>query len=101
MQTFLEPKEKIFNLVNEMNGLQLSEIVNYAQFILYKNDNNNFDLTKTNENTLGFWNNKEDKVWNKNSVSAFGSLSKYANANLIDKEKDAWEIYAREKYTSH
>jgi hypothetical protein len=33
------------------------------------------------------------------SPSAFGSLSKYANANLRVKEKDVWEIHARKKYT--
>lgn len=27
-----------------------------------------------------------------------GSLAKYANPNLIDKEKDAWEMAVKEKY---
>ena len=35
-----------------------------------------------------------------NNVSAFGSLSKYANANLRKKEKDAWKIHVKEKYAS-
>jgi hypothetical protein len=80
-QTMAKPKEMIFNIVNEMNDLQIMEIANYALFIRQKNDNKNV-------------------VGNKNANSAFGSLSKYANTNLIEKEKDAWEIYAREKYAS-
>ena len=35
------------------------------------------------------------------NVSAFGSLSKYANAELKEKENDAWEVYAREKYGTY
>jgi len=64
MQTLLEPKERIFNLVNEMNGLQLLEIANFAQFIRYKSDNDTFDLMKASESTLDFWDNEEDEVWN-------------------------------------
>ena len=30
MQVLVEPKERIFNLVNELNDLQLREIANYS-----------------------------------------------------------------------
>jgi antitoxin component of RelBE/YafQ-DinJ toxin-antitoxin module len=36
----------------------------------------------------------------KNKDTAFGSLSRYANAELREREKDAYEIYVREKYGS-
>jgi hypothetical protein len=63
MQTLLEPKERIFSLVNEMNDLQLLEVADYMQFIRQKNNNDTLDLIKTSEGTLDFWDNKEDEVW--------------------------------------
>jgi len=33
--------------------------------------------------------------------SAFGILSKYADKNLIEKEKSAWEMSASEKYAKN
>ena len=64
MQALLEPKERIFNLVNEMNDLQLLEVADYMQFIRQKNNNDTLDLIKASESTLGFWDNEEDEVWN-------------------------------------
>jgi hypothetical protein len=63
MQVFVNPKERISNLVNEMNDLQLLEIENYMQFIRYKSIGDTHDLMKASESTLNFWNNEEDKVW--------------------------------------
>jgi hypothetical protein len=64
MQVLSEPKERIFNLVNEMNDLQLLEVADYMQFIRQKNNNDTLDLTKASESTIGFWNNEDDEVWN-------------------------------------
>jgi antitoxin component of RelBE/YafQ-DinJ toxin-antitoxin module len=44
--------------------------------------------------------NRTAAVSAKSNAYAFGSLSKYANANLRKREKDVWEIYAKEKYGS-
>jgi hypothetical protein len=63
MQVLVEPKERIFNLVNELNDLQLREIADYMQFILRKNHNDTLDLIKASEGTLDFWDNEEDAVW--------------------------------------
>ena len=63
MQTLVNPKERIFNLANEMNDFQLLEIANYMQFIRQKNDDCGIDLMKMSESTLDFWNNKDDEVW--------------------------------------
>jgi len=63
MQVLLEPKERIFSLVNKMNDLQLLEVADYMQFIQQKNDNDALDLLKASESTLDFWDNEEDKVW--------------------------------------
>jgi hypothetical protein len=63
MQVIIKPKERIINLVNEMNDLQLAQVANYMQFIQQKSDNDTLDLIKASENTLGFWDNEEDKIW--------------------------------------
>ena len=63
MQVMVEPKERILNLANEMNEIQLMEIVNFMQFIQLKNNDNTLDLMKASEGTLDFWDNEEDKVW--------------------------------------
>ena len=63
MQVMINPKERIFNLANEMNETQLVEIANFMQFIRLKNNNNTLDLMKASESTLDFWDNEEDKVW--------------------------------------
>jgi len=64
MQVLVQPKERIYNLVDKMNDLQLLEIANYIQFIQQKNDNGTLDLMKASESTLDFWNNEDDEVWN-------------------------------------
>ena len=63
MQVMVKPKERILNLANEMNEMQLLEIANFMQFIRLKNNNNTLDLMKASESTLDFWDNEEDKVW--------------------------------------
>ena len=63
MQAMISQKEKIYNLVNEMSEKQLQEIINFIQFIQLKNNSDTLDLLKTSENTLDFWDNEEDKVW--------------------------------------
>ena len=63
MQVLVSPKERIFSLANEMNDTQLSEIVNFMQFIRLKNNDDMLDLMKASESTLGFWDNEEDTVW--------------------------------------
>ena len=63
MQVMVKPKERILNLVNEMNEMQLLEIANFMQFIQLKNNDNALDLMKVSEGTLDFWDNEEDKVW--------------------------------------
>ena len=63
MQVQVNPKEKIFNLANEMNDMQLTETVNFMQFIRLKNDDDMLDLMKASESSLDFWDNKEDTVW--------------------------------------
>ena len=63
MQVLVEPKERIFNLVNELNDLQLREIADYMQFIQRKNHRDTLDLIKASEGTLDFWDNEEDAVW--------------------------------------
>ena len=63
MQVLVEPKERIFSLVNEMNNSQLLEIANYMQFIRLKNHDDTLDLVKASESTLDFWDNEEDAVW--------------------------------------
>ena len=63
MQTLINPKERIFNLANEMSNSQLLEIATYMQFIRHKNDDCGLDLMKMSESTLDFWDNEEDKVW--------------------------------------
>jgi len=63
MQVLVEPKERIFNLVNELNDLQLREIADYMQFIQRKNHSDTLDLIKASEGTLDFWDNEEDAVW--------------------------------------
>ena len=63
MQVMIKPKERIMNLANEMNEMQLLEAANFMQFIRLKNNNNTLDLLKASENTLDFWDNEEDKVW--------------------------------------
>jgi len=63
MQVMINPKERIINLANEMNEMQLLEIENYMRFIRFKNYDNTLDLMKASESTLDFWDNEEDKVW--------------------------------------
>jgi len=63
MQVMINPKERIFNLANEMNEMQLLEIANYMQFIRLKNNDDTLDFMKASESTLDFWNNEEDMVW--------------------------------------
>ena len=63
MQVMINPKERIFNLANEMNETQLLEIANYMQFIQLKNNDDTLDFMKASESTLDFWDNEEDKVW--------------------------------------
>jgi hypothetical protein len=63
MQVLVNPKERILNLANEMNDIQLSETANFMQFIRLKNNNETLDLMKASESTLDFWDNEEDKVW--------------------------------------
>ena len=63
MRVMTNPKERIFNLANEMNEKQLLEIANFMQFILLKNNDDTLDLMKASECTLDFWDNEEDKVW--------------------------------------
>ena len=63
MQVMVKPKERIINLANEMNEMQLLEIANFMQFIQLKNNDNTLDLMKASEGTLDFWDNEEDKVW--------------------------------------
>jgi len=63
MQVLVEPKERILNLVNEMNTSQLLQTINYMQFIRQKGANGTLDLVKLSESTLDFWDNEEDKVW--------------------------------------
>jgi hypothetical protein len=63
MQVLVNPKEKILNLADKMNDMQLSEIVNFMQFIQLKSHNETLDLMKASESTLDFWDNEEDSVW--------------------------------------
>ena len=63
MQVMVKPKERILNLANEMNEMQLLEIANFMQFIQLKNNDNTLYLIKASEGTLDFWDNEEDKVW--------------------------------------
>jgi hypothetical protein len=63
MQVMINPKERIFNLANEMNETQLLEIVNFMQFIQLKNNEDTLDFMKASESTLDFWDNEEDTVW--------------------------------------
>jgi hypothetical protein len=63
MQVMINPKERIFNLANEMNETQLLEIANFMQFIRLKNNEDTLDFMKASESTLDFWDNEEDKVW--------------------------------------
>jgi len=63
MQVMVKPKERILNLANEMNEMQLLEIANFMQFLQLKNNDNTLDLMKASEGTLDFWDNEEDKVW--------------------------------------
>ena len=63
MQVMVNPKEKIYNLANEMSQTQLVEIVNFMQFLRLKNIDDTLDLMKASESTLSFWDNEEDKVW--------------------------------------
>jgi len=63
MQAMINPKERIFNLANEMNETQLLEIANFMQFIQMKNNEDTLDFMKMSESTLDFWDNEEDKVW--------------------------------------
>jgi hypothetical protein len=44
----------------------------------------------------------EDKTLPKSQTDdGFGSLSKYANPELLAKENSAWELAMRDKYVSH
>ena len=63
MQVMINPKERIFNLANEMNETQLLEIANFMQFIRLKNNDDTLDFMKASESTLDFWDNEEDRVW--------------------------------------
>jgi hypothetical protein len=63
MQVMINPKERIFNLANEMNETQLLEIANFMQFIQLKNNEDTLDFMKASESTLDFWDNEEDTVW--------------------------------------
>jgi hypothetical protein len=63
MQVMINPKERIFNLANEMNETQLLEIANFMQFIRLKNNEDTLDFMKASEGTLDFWDNEEDTVW--------------------------------------
>jgi hypothetical protein len=63
MQVMINPKERIFNLANEMNETQLLEIANFMQFLRLKNNDDTLDLMKASESTLDFWDNEEDTVW--------------------------------------
>ncbi|MDR1836714.1 MAG: hypothetical protein LBQ89_03550 [Treponema sp.] len=63
MQVMINPKERIFNLANEMNETQLVETANFMQFIQLKNNEDTLDFMKASESTLTFWDNEEDKVW--------------------------------------
>jgi hypothetical protein len=63
MQAMINPKERIFNLANEMSETQLLEIANFMQFIRLKNNDDTLDFMKASESTLDFWNNEEDTVW--------------------------------------
>ena len=63
MQAMINPKERIFNLANEMNETQLLEIANFMQFIRLKNNDDTLDFMKASESTLDFWDNEEDTVW--------------------------------------
>ena len=63
MQVMINPKERIFNLANEMNETQLLEIANFMQFIRLKNSEGTLDLMKASEGILDFWDNEEDTVW--------------------------------------
>ena len=63
MQVQVNPKERIFNLANEMNDMQLTETANFMQFIRFKNNDDTLDLMKASESSLDFWDNEEDTVW--------------------------------------
>jgi len=63
MQVQVNPKERIFNLANEMNDMQLAETANFMQFIRLKNNDDMLDLMKASESSLAFWDNEEDTVW--------------------------------------
>ncbi len=63
MQVLVNPKEKILSLANKMNDIQLSETADFMQFIQLKNNNEPLGLIKASENTLDFWDNEEDSVW--------------------------------------
>ena len=63
MRVQIKPKERILNLANEMNDMQLTEIANFMQFIRLKNNDDTFNLMKASESSLDFWDNEEDTVW--------------------------------------
>jgi hypothetical protein len=62
MRASIEPKEKIVTLMKEMTDFQLLKVADYMLFLQQNNDDFP-DLIKASENTLDFWDNEEDEVW--------------------------------------
>jgi hypothetical protein len=57
-------KELAHVLLDKVPDNKIMEVMDFMLFIYGKNKNEFDDLLSVSENTLDFWNNEEDEVWN-------------------------------------
>lgn len=59
-------KKILYELIEEMPDKDISEVIDYVQFLKLKKDKELYsDLIGCSESTIKFWNNNvDDEVWN-------------------------------------
>jgi len=59
----MSSKELAHVLLDKVPESKITEVVDFILFIYGRNKNEFDDLLSVSENTLGFWDNKDDEVW--------------------------------------
>ena len=57
-------KELAHVLIDKIPDSKVVEILNFMLFIYDKTQNEFDNLLSVSENTLGFWDNEDDEIWN-------------------------------------
>jgi hypothetical protein len=66
-EAIMSNKELAHVLLDKVPDSKIMEVMDFMLFIYGRNKNEFDDLLSVSENTLDFWDNKEDEVWDNNS----------------------------------